>query len=161
VATSDSQADIAIANFCVQNGIHCFRESHNDVLDRYYQASKHFKAEVIVRLTGDCPLLDSTVVDKVIEEFFAEHYDYVSNNLDPTFPVGLDTEVLRQEVLEQAWHDSRLKSEREHVTPYIWKQPLAFRLGNVKHDHDLARLRWTVDKPEDLGGKRQVGCLRP
>ena len=82
VATSDSPADIAIANFCVQNGIHCFRGSYNEVLDRYYQASKHFKAKVIVRLTVDCPLLDSTVVDKVIEEIFADNYDYVSNNLE-------------------------------------------------------------------------------
>lgn len=160
VATSDSPADVAIANFCVQNGVQCFRGSHNDVLDRYYQASKFFKAEVIVRLTADCPLLDSTVVEKVIEEFFADNYDYVSNTLEPTFPAGLETEVLRQDALEQAWRDARLKSEREHVTPYIWKHPLAFRLGNVKHDHDLSRLRWTVDEPEDLEFVRRVyRCL--
>ncbi len=150
VATSDSPADIAIVNFCVQNGVQCFRGSHDDVLDRYYQASKLFKADVIVRLTADCPLLDSRVVEKVIEEFFADNYDYVSNTLEPTFPAGLYTEVLRQEALEQAWRDARLKSEREHVTPYIWKRPLLFRLGIVKHGHDLSRLRWTVDEAEDF-----------
>ena len=156
VATSDSPADVAIANFCVQNGVECFCGSHNDVLDRYYQASKLLKAEVIVRLTADCPLLDSTVVEKVVEEFFTGDYDYVSNTLEPTFPVGLDTEVLRQEALEQAWRDARLMSEREHVTPYIWKHPLLFHLGNVKHDHDLSRFRWTVDEPEDLEFVRRV-----
>ena len=156
VATSEDLDDNVVAEFCTESAIDCFRGVKEDVLDRYYQASKLLKAEVIVRLTADCPLLDSTVVEKVVGEFFAGDYDYVSNTLEPTFPVGLDTEVLRQEALEQAWRDARLMSEREHVTPYIWKHPLLFHLGNVKHDHDLSKFRWTVDEPEDLEFVRRV-----
>jgi len=156
VATSEGPGDMAIADFCVQNGVQCFRGSHDDVLNRYYQASKLFQADVIIRLTADCPLLDPTVIEKVVQEFLAGHYDYVSNTLEPTYPNGLDTEVLRREALERAWCYARLKSERAHVTPYIWKRPSLFRLGNVKHDHDLSRLRWTVDEPEDLEFVRRV-----
>jgi spore coat polysaccharide biosynthesis protein SpsF len=156
VATSDQPTDDVVARFCQEAGIPCFRGSEDDVLDRYYQAAKHFQAHVIVRLTADCPLLDPAVIDKVVQAFHAGDYDYVSNTLEPTYPDGLDTEVFRGSALEWAWREARLKSEREHVTPYIWKQPALFRLANVKHDQNLFGLRWTVDEPEDLEFVRRV-----
>jgi len=156
VATSDGLMDDVIAQLCGKAGILYFRGSEDDVLDRYYHAAKQADADVIVRLTADCPLLDPAVVDRVVEVFQTGDYDYVSNIHKPTYPDGLDTEVFRREALEQAWREARLKSEREHVTPYIWKQPDLFRLANVAHEQDLSDLRWTVDEPEDLEFVRRV-----
>jgi len=156
VATSDGQADDAVAHFCAEVGIPCFRGSENDVLDRYYQAVKRFNADVVVRLTADCPLLDPLVIDKVVQAFHKGDFDYVSNVLECTYPDGLDTEVFWRTTLERAWHEARLTSEREHVTPYIYKHPEMFRLGNVRNGHDLSALRWTVDEPRDLAFVRAV-----
>jgi spore coat polysaccharide biosynthesis protein SpsF len=156
VATSEQPTDDAVAKFCSETGISCFRGSESDVLDRYYRAASRFDAEVVVRVTADCPLLDPTVIDKVIRFFREGDYDYVSNTLDPSYPDGLDTEVFRREALERAWCGARLPSEREHVTPYIWRHPELFRMANVRHDHDLSGLRWTVDEPEDLLFVRRI-----
>ncbi len=156
VATSDRQADDVVAQFCLGSGIACFRGSEDDVLDRFYQTAKHFDANIIVRLTADCPLLDPDVVDQVIRFFESGRYDYVSNFFWLSYPDGLDSEVFSWQTLERAWKEANLKSEREHVTPYIWKQPNLFRLGNVKNDLDLSALRWTVDEPCDLEFVRQV-----
>ena len=145
-----------MVKFCDISGIPYFRGSEDDVLDRYYQAAKYFRADVIVRITADCPLIDSTVIDKVVRVFQTGKYDYVSNTIQPTYPDGLDTEAFRFDTLEQTWHEASLKSEREHVTPYIWKHPNIFRLFNVKHEQDLSGLRWTVDVPEDLEFARRV-----
>ena len=156
VATSDRPTDDVVACFCVERNIPYFRGSEEDVLDRYYQAARSFSAEVIVRLTADCPLLDPKVIDRVVRFFQAGDYDYVSIGIERTYPEGLDTEVLRWSALERAWREACLKSEREHVTPYLWKQPALFRLGNVKHKQDLSCLRWTVDRPQDLEFVRRV-----
>jgi spore coat polysaccharide biosynthesis protein SpsF len=156
VATTDRPADDAVAQFCAKAGIPCFRGSEEDVLDRYYQAARHFEADVVVRLTADCPLLDPDVIDHVVQVFQSGDYDYVSNTIQPTYPDGLDTEVFRREALEKAWREARLKSEREHVTPFIWKQPALFRIHNVRHELDLSTLRWTVDEPEDMEFVRRV-----
>jgi spore coat polysaccharide biosynthesis protein SpsF len=156
VATSDRPTDDVLAKFCSEAKISCFRGSEDDVLDRYYQAAKQFKADVIVRLTADCPLLDPVVIDRVVHVFESGSYDYVSNTIRPTYPDGLDTEVFLYRALERAWRGARLKSEREHVTPYIWRQPTLFRLFNVEHAEDLSSLRWTVDEPQDLEFVRAV-----
>lgn len=156
VATSDRPADDPVHRFCREAGIPCFRGSEEDVLDRYYQAARNFEADPVVRLTADCPLLDPETIDLVMRTFHAGGYDYVSNNLEPTYPDGLDTELFRQGVLAQAWREASLKSEREHVTPYIWKQPGLFRLGSVRNERDLSGMRWTVDNPEDLEFVRRV-----
>lgn len=156
VITSDHQDDDALEKICLDHGVSCFRGNLHDVLDRYYQAAKRFQAEIIVRITGDCPLLDPAIVDQVVRTFHKGSYDYVSNILECTFPDGLDTEVFRMETLERAWLEARLKSEREHVTAFIYNHPELFRCGCVKHTKDLSSLRWTVDTSEDLAFVRAV-----
>ncbi len=156
IATSDHCADDTIEAFCKDNAVNCFRGSLDDVLERYYQAARYFKAEVIVRLTADCPLLDPDVIDRVIETFFRGGYDYVSNMLECSYPDGLDTEVFSFEALERAWREAKLKSEREHVTPYIRNHPELFRLGNVSHMENISHMRWTVDDPRDIDFVRSV-----
>jgi len=156
VATSEEQSDNPIQRFCEARGAEFFRGSHDDVLDRYHQAAKHFNADIVVRLTADCPLLDGEVIDKVVEFFKEGSFDYVSNTLECTYPDGLDTEVLSFAALKHSWREAKIKSEREHVTPYIRKRPELFRLGNVRHTEDLSSFRWTVDEPRDLEFVRAV-----
>jgi spore coat polysaccharide biosynthesis protein SpsF len=156
VATSDQQSDDVIEHFCGTMHLPCFRGNRDDVLDRYYHAARQFEADVVVRLTADCPLLDPAIIDKVVETFLAGQFDYVSNVLEPTYPDGLDTEVFTWKALEKAWHEARLPSEREHVSPYIIKNPGLFRIGSIKHNQDLSYLRWTVDEPRDLELIRQI-----
>ncbi len=156
VATSDQASDDVLAAHCAAQGIPCYRGSQDDVLDRYTRAARRVGADVIARLTADCPLLDPAVIERVMESFRSGEFDYVSNTLQPTYPDGLDAEVIGREALERAWREAVLKSEREHVTAYIWKHPDRFRLGNVRHEHDLSSLRWTVDEPEDLEFVRRV-----
>jgi spore coat polysaccharide biosynthesis protein SpsF len=156
VATTDRPVDDQIQRLCERLGIPCFRGNEDDVLDRYYQAAKQIEADVIVRLTADCPLLDPTVIALVVDTFRSGNFDYVSNAIDPTYPDGLDTEVFSFRVLERTWIEAILKSEREHVTSYIWKQPSIFKTHNVRHEQDLSSFRWTVDEPEDLDFVRRV-----
>ena len=130
--------------------------STEDVLDRYYQAARTFAADVIVRVTADCPLLDPEVSGRVVARFRQGDVDYSSNVNPPTFPDGLDTEVFSHDALERAWTEARLQSEREHVTPYIRNHPDRFRLANVKNDIDLSAHRWTVDEPSDLVLVRRI-----
>ena len=166
VATTTNEADNKIAQFAKDEGVGYFQGSENDVLDRYYQAAKAngaSKGDVIVRVTADCPLLDPEVVDNVVRKFVEanetdEKYDYVCNTQPPTYPDGLDTEVFSFSILERAWKEAKLQSEREHVTPYIWKQPDKFRIFNVTNDEgeDLSEMRWTVDEPQDLEFIRMI-----
>jgi len=150
VATTDRPTDDALIELCSKINVPCFRGSENDVLDRFYQAARTFGAEVVVRITADCPVLDSEVIDKVVRYFLDGDYDYVSNGFERTYPDGLDTEVFRFDALERAWREADMKSEREHVTLRIWQHPEWFKIGAVKNDQDLSSLRWTVDEPEDL-----------
>jgi spore coat polysaccharide biosynthesis protein SpsF len=156
VITSTSTEDDVIEALCKENDVPCFRGSLDDVLDRYYQAAIHFKADVVVRLTADCPLLDPGIIEQVVRTFHKNSFDYVANVLEVTYPDGLDTEVFSFKSLERAWREARLKSEREHVTVYILKHPELFRLGSVKQDEDLSSLRWTVDTPPDLEFVRAI-----
>ena len=160
VATSDNPADDVLAGFCREFGTDCFRGSRDDVLDRYRRAAECFQAEVVVRLTADCPLLDPQVIDRVVRAYGQGEFDYVSNALECTYPDGLDTEVFSYKSLERAWREARRQSEREHVSSYITRHPELFRLHNVLCDEDLSDLRWTVDEPEDLEFVRAVyrGC---
>ena len=156
VATSDHSSDDVIQKFCQINVVPCFRGSQDDVLDRYYRAAKHFQADVIVRLTADCPLLDPAIIDKVVDNFITGNFDYCSNTQEPSYPDGLDTEVFTWDALERSWQEAHLPSEREHVSSYIAKNPGLFRLGSVKHNRNLSELRWTVDEPEDLDLIRKI-----
>lgn len=150
VATSGDKSDDLIEQMCQENGISCFRGSLEDVLERFYQIAIQYHPEHIVRLTGDCPLIDPEVIDLVIESHCQGNYDYTSNTLEPTYPDGLDVEIFRYGVLRQIWEKANTTAQREHVTLYIHQQPGAFRLGSVKNDIDLSHLRWTVDEIEDF-----------
>lgn len=156
LATSSAREDDPIEEECGRLGVACFRGSLDDVLDRYYQAAGSLRAEVVVRLTADCPLLDPAVIDQVVDAFDGARFDYVSNTIDRSFPDGLDTEVFTMEALARAWREARLASEREHVTPYLWKHKDLFRQSQVVQNRDLSALRWTVDEPRDLELVRRV-----
>ena len=156
VATTNEKADDQVEDFCKKNHFFCFRGSEDDVLDRYFQSAKEYNADIIIRITGDCPLADPALVDEVVQYFLDNDFDYVSNTIKPTYPDGLDTEVFSFESLEKAWKEADLKSEREHVTPYIWKNPDKFKIANVQNDVDLSYLRWTVDKKEDMELVQQI-----
>lgn len=159
LATSSTENDNVIADFCSDKGIPFFRGSENDVLDRFYQAAKHSGAvegDSIVRITGDCPLIDPVIVDEVIKVFEEKGSDYCSNVIPPTFPDGLDVEVFKFETLEKAWKEAKLMSEREHVTTYIYKNPDKFKLDNLANEIDYSGLRWTVDTENDFKFVKQV-----
>lgn len=151
VATSDDASDAPLAAMCADIGVPCYRGSLDDVLARFHGAcAAHGPADHIVRLTGDCPLADPAVVDRVVRHHLESNADYTTNTVLPTWPDGLDIEIMRSSVLQRAYDKARLPSEREHVTPYIHKQPELFRIEHVKGDRDLSSLRWTVDEPADL-----------
>lgn len=157
VATTTKSEDDVIEDLCRSEGWAWYRGSEDDVLDRYYRAAAAFQAESVVRVTSDCPLIDPGVVDRVIERFQAGECDYAANTrLEVSYPNGLDTEVFSFTALERAWREARWRSEREHVTPYIWKNPGLFSLCTIAHDRDLSGLRWTVDEPADLEFVREV-----
>ncbi len=156
VATTCQQQDRPVMDLAAAQGARAFAGSETDVLDRYYQAAKQFGASVIVRVTGDCPLLDPGVSGSVLKRFLEGNADYVSNTNPPTFPDGLDTEVFSFRALERAWREAERVSEREHVTPYIWKHPEKFRLENVANAIDLSDHRWTVDEACDLKFVRAI-----
>ena len=156
IATSTDPRDEVLLELADKLGIGSHAGSESDVLDRYYQSAKKAKADVIVRVTADCPLIDPGVSGRVIDRFLNGGFDYVSNTNPPTYPDGLDTEVFSFAALERAWLEASLPSEREHVTPYIWKTPSIFRVGNVTSERDLSHLRWTVDHADDLAFVRAV-----
>jgi spore coat polysaccharide biosynthesis protein SpsF (cytidylyltransferase family) len=156
VATSDEAPDDAITSFCASAGIEHFRGSEADVLDRYYQAARKVGADVVVRITADCPLIDGGVVDGVVELFARAGADYASNVNPPTFPDGLDVEVFSFAALETTWKEASKKYQREHTTSYITENPDAFRLANLTHPRDLSGWRLTVDEAEDLQLVRRV-----
>jgi len=160
VATTTEPDDDPIEAECVRHGISVFRGDHYDVLDRFYQAAGHFSADVIVRLTADCPLIDPDVIDQTVERFIQEEVDFAANRLPPpwkrTFPIGLDTEVCTYAALERAWKEAKEPFEREHVMPYFYDVDGRFRILVVDHEPDYGSLRWTVDTPEDLKLVRNV-----
>ena len=149
VATSASLEDEAIARLCADLGIACFRGALDDVLDRFYQAALPHQPDHVVRLTGDCPLADWTLIDRIISHHLDGDFDYTSNTIVPTFPDGLDVEVFRFESLERTWREATRPSEREHVTPHL-KSSGQFKTANFSMPVDHSDLRWTVDEAEDL-----------
>ena len=150
VATSTDPSDDDLEILCRRINVPCFRGSLNDVLDRFYQAAKTWQPHYVVRLTGDCPLIDPEIIDSVIDFCLAGSYDYASNATQPTFPDGLDSEIFRFSILQQAWEEATLPSQREHVTPFIHGQPERFFIGHYRNTEDLSHLRWTVDEQEDF-----------
>jgi spore coat polysaccharide biosynthesis protein SpsF (cytidylyltransferase family) len=151
VATTIHPSDEKLVEICRKAGVDCFRGSEEDVLDRFYRAylSAGKSFNTLVRLTGDCPLNDPAVIDKVITEFLKTDCDYVANVNPPTFPDGLDTEVFKASALEKAGNESKMKSDREHVTWYIRTNPDLFKKSNVVNNLDLSAHRWTLDEEAD------------
>ncbi|MFH2106795.1 MAG: glycosyltransferase family protein [Candidatus Micrarchaeota archaeon] len=149
IATTTNHEDDQVERFCKDNRLFLFRGSMDDVLDRYYNAARQNNADVIVRVTSDCPLVDPDVLDELVNLFLGGNYDYVSNNKPPSYPHGLDAEVFSFAALEKAWKEAKLSAEREHVTPYMRKNPGLFRIGNLRNKADLSKMRWTVDFEED------------
>ena len=149
IATTTNQEDDEIEKFANNNTINVFRGSEKDVLDRYFQCAKKYSFSTIVRITSDCPLIDPQIVDKVIEQFFSGNYDFATNTLIRTFPIGTDVEVFSFSVLETAWKNAQLPSEREHVTPYL-RNKGNFKTINVENDTNISNLRLTVDRIEDF-----------
>lgn len=149
LATTTNQTDDVLAEFAAQEGVACCRGDEQDVLDRYYQAAVMAKADVVVRVTSDCPLIEPAIIDDVIQVYFeSPGVDYVSNALSRTYPRGLDIECFSFEALETAWKNADKAYEREHVTPYLYQQDV-FSKKEVKADGDYSSYRWTVDTPED------------
>ena len=156
VATSTAPEDDAVAAIAAAEGVATVRGPLDDVLERYRLAAERLDADIVVRVTGDCPLLDPTLVDAVVRTFREAGVDYASNVHPPTFPDGLDVEVISRAALERAAREARRPSEREHVTLYIAEREALFSRTSVTGDPDRSAMRWTVDYPDDLDFVRAV-----
>lgn len=151
IATTEDAIEEPILNLCAKLGIPIFRGSEKDVLDRYYGASQKYNADVIVRMTSDCPLIDPIIVDQVIQYYLDNEYDYVSNTQLRTFPRGMDTEVFSRKLLEQAQINAKNEYEREHVTPYFYENPDKYSIGQlINREKDSSHYRLTVDTEDDF-----------
>ena len=151
VATTLEDSDDVLCAWLEENNQKYFRGDTKDVLDRYWNCAKTHNADIIVRITGDDPLKDPELIDECVETFLSTHdLDYLSNNIKPTYPEGLDIEVFSFESLNRAYCEANLASEREHVTPYIWKNSNLFKLFSIEGPTDESHHRWTVDHPVDL-----------
>ncbi|MBC8185065.1 aminotransferase class III-fold pyridoxal phosphate-dependent enzyme [candidate division KSB1 bacterium] len=149
LATSKNTENDLPSDLIANLGYDVFRGSENDVLDRYYNAAKQYQPETVVRITGDCPIIDPTLVDEVISFYNHEKMDYASNTNPPTYPDGLDTEVFSFQALKIAHEQAKENFDREHVTPFI-KAHYQFNQMNFVNKLDLSNERWTVDDPEDF-----------
>jgi spore coat polysaccharide biosynthesis protein SpsF (cytidylyltransferase family) len=155
VATTTEPDASKIEEVCTRLGIETYKGSIDNVLERFYYTAKPENPDWIVRLTSDCPLIDPVQIDKVINIAQDRNLDYASNTLKPTLPDGMDVEVFKFSALEKAYKEAPLDSEKEHVTPYIWKNSTykggkLFKSDNVANDKDYSSERLTVDTPEDF-----------
>lgn len=160
VATSVAAEDSVIAAFCKQQGYACTRGDLHDVLDRYVRTAREYDADVVVRLTGDCPLVDSEMLAENLRTFLEADppLDFAANRLpgDRTIPIGLDAEYCTKTALETVWREAQEPYQREHVMPYFYEHPERFRILHIRHSPNYGHFRWTVDTPEDLDLLRQV-----
>jgi len=175
VATTTDASDDPIAATCQSRDIRYTRGSLHDVLDRYYQAASQANADVVVRITGDCPVIDPVLIDDCVNILLNGSFDFVCNRLPPpwgrTYPIGLDTEVCTFNALESAWKESSKTIHREHVMPYLYEgvelKPISdqlskgvslrgYKIAQLHHHPDYGQMRWTVDTPEDLEFMRQL-----
>ena len=156
IATTTNSADDSLVEVADGAGYRVVRGSEEDVLDRYRVAASEAQADVVVRLTGDCPLIDPEVIDEAVEAWRnGPDEGFVSNALSETYPDGMDTEVFSRRLLERAAREARLPSEREHVTFFLWKSGL-FPVQSLTAQQSLGQLRLTVDYPEDLEWVRRI-----
>lgn len=156
LATTTNQHDKKLVNIAKRLRVKLFCGSPDDVLDRYYQAATLYHADPVIRITGDCPLIDPDVIDEVIANYQKKHVDYTCT--PKTYPEGLDVEVLSYKALARAWKEAKKPSEREHVTPYIKNHPKLFTTY-FPYDQrlpDHSSYHWSVDQKEDLKFVRAV-----
>jgi spore coat polysaccharide biosynthesis protein SpsF len=155
VATSDLERDDQVEGFLEERNIECFRGSESNVLSRYYFCAKEYKADLIVRVTADCPFLDPTVIDMLIEKSIDGKYDRVAtidNNNPRTFPYGIDAEVVTFKAIEKAFKEAKTDFDKEHVTPYIHttkKDDFSLYRLDAPKDIREPNIRVTLDTPED------------
>jgi len=151
VATTTEENDDEIVNLSEKENVKCFRGHKEDVLSRYYLSAKENNIDIIVRITSDCPCIDADIIDLVIEEHIRKRADYSSNCLNKSFPHGFDTEVINFNILEEAYANSKDKYEKEHVTPFIYKNPQNFKINQVVAPKELyaPNIRVTLDAEED------------
>lgn len=150
IATSEEDSDLPLVHLCNKLGISVFRGSLNNVLERFYQVAVDIEPKLIVRLTGDCPLIDPRIVDEVIDYMKQGNFDYVSNSMEPSYPDGLDVEVVSFDTLKYVYTNAKRQSEKEHVTLYIANNRKKFKIGVYKNTINLSHHRWTVDEPIDF-----------
>lgn len=157
VATTTEERDEPVRVFCAAAGIPCFSGSEHDVVDRYYQAAVHYQIDPVVRITADCPLVDPGLIERLLMMYATGKFDHVAVAAgagaafeEQRFPNGLDAECFSFAALERACREATTTSDREHVTPFIWRVPGRFRLGFLKPDADYSMFRWTVDTAEDF-----------
>ncbi len=161
IATSTEKADDQIENEAKKYGINCFRGNLYNLLDRHYQAAKHYKADIAVKIPSDCPLIDPRIVDDLLDYYFENdgEADYVSNLHPATFPDGNDVEIMTMQCLEKVWKEAKRPLELEHTTPYIWESPEKFCLKNFSNksgiDYSMSH-RFTIDYLEDYHFIKQV-----
>lgn len=158
VATSTLPSDDRIARLCRSRGWTCFRGSELDVLDRYFQAALRSDADIVVRVTSDCPLIDPGLIDQHVERLWAclSERDFVTNMLQQSFPLGLAVEAMPIDVLARMNRMSRTSELREHVTTLAYERPEWFRIEHIRHATDLSEMRWTVDAADDLELVRRI-----
>lgn len=154
IATTTDKSDNKVEDLCKNYNLNYYRGSETDLLDRHYQAAKLFKADAVVKIPSDCPLIDPNVIDKVLQYYLdnSESFDYVSNLHPATYPDGNDIEIMSIKALEEAWANANRSLEREHTTPYFWENPDKFRIGNVEWETGLnysMSHRFTIDYEKD------------
>lgn len=152
IATTTNETEKPIIDLCKRLGISYYRGSENNVLSRYYEAATQYNADIIVRLTSDCPIIDPEIIDEVISAFYEKsgEVDYASNTLKRTYPRGMDVEVFSYKALKYSYINASSVAETEHVTPFIYQNPDLFNLFSIVNDSDQSKHRWTVDTIEDL-----------
>ena len=174
-ATTTDPSDDPVAEYCDFSGIPFTRGNLFDVLDRYYQAARQAKADYVVRITADCPVIDPALIDDVVNTLLEGEYDFVCNRLPPpwhrTYPIGLDVEACSFKILAEAWKNAKEPQHREHAMPYFYEgveltrqsriletgtSSRGYNIALLQHTTDFGDYRWTVDTPEDLEFMRQV-----
>ena len=156
IATTDLIEDDKIVDCAKKNDVKFYRGDVNNVLDRYYNAAKDNNANIIIRITADDPFKDPVIIDEIIEYFENNNYDYVSNTIKPTFPIGIDVEVFSFDSLKKVWLNAQDIDDLEHVTLFILKNINMFKIKNIENGNDLSHLRWTIDTKEDFLMAEQV-----
>ena len=156
IATTSSSKDNSVEKWCLENSISFYRGSEKNVLKRYYNAAKEFNADIIIRVTADDPFKDFRIIDKAIKILKENDYDFVCNNSPVSFPEGLDVEVLTMDSLSESFLNSKSSFEQEHVTQYIHRNKINFKIFNIKNNKDYSHYRWTIDTKEDYSFVREI-----